>query len=95
MMKSFQVNAVLGGALLLVMAGCTHGDKKDLLRSTNVSLADAIRTAEASVTDSKAVEAELESKDGRAVYEVELIDVKRDKRKVYVDAGTGKIFQIH
>jgi uncharacterized membrane protein YkoI len=85
---------MLGGALLVVLGACTHHDQKDLLRSTNISLADAVRTAEASVTDSKAVEAELESKDGRTAYEVELIDVKRDKHKVYVDAGTGKVFQI-
>jgi uncharacterized membrane protein YkoI len=28
------------------------------------------------------------------VYEVELIDAKQDKRKVYVDAGSGKIVQL-
>jgi uncharacterized membrane protein YkoI len=36
----------------------------------------------------------LEKKDGRAMYEVELIDTKQEKRKVYVDAGSGKVYKL-
>ena len=82
------------GALGLLAGGCTHSSKRDLIGATNVSLTEAVRTAEASVTGARAVEAELEKEDGRAVYEVELIDAKQEKRKVYVDAGTGKIVQL-
>jgi uncharacterized membrane protein YkoI len=82
------------GLMLLSGIGCTHSGKSDLLRSTNISLIEAVRTAEASVTDGRAVEAELEKEEGRAMYEVELIDAKMEKRKVHVDAGTGKVFKI-
>lgn len=29
------------------------------------------------------------------MYEVELIDTKKETRKVLVDAGTGKVFKIY
>jgi uncharacterized membrane protein YkoI len=59
-----------------------------------VSLIDAVKTAEASVTNGRAVEAELEQKYGRAVYEVEVVDGVQIKHTVYVDAGTGKVVPI-
>jgi uncharacterized membrane protein YkoI len=80
--------------MAILVAGCAHDSKKELIRSTNISLIEAIRTAEASVSDGKAVEAELEKEDGRAMYEVELIDAKKEFRTVHVDAGTGKVFKI-
>lgn len=83
----------LGVAML--MGGCAHDSKKELIRSTNISLIEAVKAAEASVSDGKAVEAELEKEDGRAMYEVELIDTKKETRKVLVDAGTGKVFKIY
>ncbi|HJR77530.1 MAG TPA: PepSY domain-containing protein [Nitrospiraceae bacterium] len=93
-MKAMLVGAAALGALGLLAGGCTHASKRDLIGTTNISLIEAVRTAEASVTGARAVEAELEKEDGRAVYEVELIDAKQDKRKVYVDAGSGKVVQL-
>jgi uncharacterized membrane protein YkoI len=93
-MKATFIGAGVLAAMGLVAGGCTHGSKRDLLATTNISLIDAVRTAEASVTGARAVEAELEKEDGRAVYEVELIDAKQEKRKVYVDAGSGKVVQL-
>jgi uncharacterized membrane protein YkoI len=84
--------AMVVGSMALMTGGCSS--KRDLVGSTNISLIEAVRTAEASVTDGRAVEAELEKKDGRAMYEVELIDTKQEKRKVYVDAGTGKVYKL-
>ncbi len=87
---------VVGLASLIVWGGgCVQHDRKDLMRSTNISLSEAVRSAEAVVPDGRAVEAELEQKEGRTVYEVELIDSKQDLRKVYVDASTGKVVRIH
>ncbi|MGH7258143.1 MAG: PepSY domain-containing protein [Nitrospiraceae bacterium] len=94
MKSTLWILAGLSGALLMA-GGCAHDSKKELIRSTNISLIDAVRTAEASVSDGKAVEAELEKEEGRAMYEVELIDAKKEIRKVYVDAGSGKVFKIH
>ena len=81
--------------MAMLAGGCAHDSKKELIRSTNISLIDAVRMAEASVSDGKAVEAELEKEDGRAMYEVELVDAKKEIRKVHVDAGSGKVFKIH
>jgi uncharacterized membrane protein YkoI len=93
-MKATFIGAGMLAAVGLMAGGCTHGSKRDLIGTTNISLIEAVRTAEASVTDGRAVEAELEKEDGRAVYEVELIDAKQDKRKVYVDAGSGKVVHL-
>ena len=93
-MKATLIGAAVVAAIGLVAGGCAHESKRDLIASTNISLIEAVRTAEASVTGARAVEAELEKEDGRAVYEVELIDAKQDKRKVYVDAGSGKVVQL-
>ncbi len=82
------------GALIMLLGGCMHAERREMLRTATVSLADAVRMAEASVIDSRAVEAELEQKDGRSVYEVELIDVTHKTRKVYVDARNGQIMRI-
>lgn len=92
-MRAMIYGAMVVGSLALMAGGCTHS-KRDLVSSTNISLIEAVRTAEASVTDGRAVEAELEKKDGRAMYEVELIDTKQEKRKVYVDAGSGKVYKL-
>ena len=93
-MKATLIGAAVVAAIGLTAGGCAHESKRDLIASTNISLIEAVRTAEASVTGARAVEAELEKEDGRAVYEVELIDAKQDKRKVYVDAGSGKVVQL-
>lgn len=84
------------GLAALGLSGCGmhHESKQELLQSANVSLVDAVRAAEASVTGGKVVEAELEREKGRTVYEVELIDSAQKKRTVYVDAATGKVVDI-
>jgi uncharacterized membrane protein YkoI len=80
--------------MAFIAGGCAHSSKRDLVTTTNISLIEAVRVAEASVKDGRAVEAELEKEEGRAVYEVELLDATQDKRKVYVDAGTGKVVKM-
>ena len=71
-----------------------HESKRDLLTQANVSLIEAVRIAEANVTNGKTVEAELEREDGRTVYEVEMIDSTQKKRTVHIDAGSGKVMKI-
>ena len=72
----------LAGMLMITGCGMHHHTKFDLLRSTNVSLIEAVRAAETSVTNAKTVEAELEREDGRIVYEVKMIDGAQQKHKV-------------
>lgn len=87
---------LIGLTAIGVMSGCGmhHESKGALLRQANVSLIDAVRTAENNVTGGKAVEAELERENGRPVYEVDMIDSAHKARKVHVDAATGKITKI-
>jgi len=87
---------IIGFATMGLVGGCAmhHESKRDLLTQANVSLIEAVRTAEANVINAKTVEAELEREDGRTVYEVEMIDSTQKKRTVYIDAATGKIMKI-
>ena len=96
-MKGALIRSGLSLAGMLIITGCGmhHHSKFDLLRSTNVSLIEAVRAAETSVTNARTVEAELEREDGRIVYEVKMIDGAQQKHKVYVDAATGKIIKLN
>jgi uncharacterized membrane protein YkoI len=93
-MNATVLGAVALGTMAFIVGGCAHSSKRDLVTTTNISLIEAVRMAEASVKDGRAVEAELEKEDGRAVYEVELLDATQDERKVYIDAGTGKVVKL-
>lgn len=92
---SIPTGVSLAGMLIITGCGMHHHSKFDLLRSTNVSLIEAVRAAETSVTNARTVEAELEREDGRIVYEVKMIDGAQQKHKVYVDAATGKIIRLN
>ncbi len=87
---------IIGLAMMGMAGGCAmhHESKADLLKQTNVSIIDAVRTAEVIVADGRTIEAELEGEDGRAVYEVEMIDLAQKRRKVYIDAVSGKLLKI-
>jgi len=87
---------IIGLATMGMAGGCGmhHASKADLLRQANVSIIDAVRTAEATVTNGRTIEAELERKDGRAVYEVKMIDSAQNKHKVYIDAVSGKLLKM-
>ena len=88
---------MIGLTMMGLAGGCAmhHESKGDLLRQSNVSLIDAVRMAESSITGGRTIEAELEREDGRPVYEVKLLDSTQNKRKVHVDAATGKVTKIH
>ena len=65
---------------------------KELVSMAQISLQKAVDIAIAKVPG-KAYEVELEKEDGRAVYEVKIIDTSNEKRKVHVDAKTGDILK--
>ena len=60
---------------------------------TSVTLAQAVLTAVAAIPG-RAVEAQLSSDEGRIVYEIEIIDLDQDLRRVYVDAEAGKVIKV-
>jgi uncharacterized membrane protein YkoI len=59
-------------------------------KATRVPLMDALRTA-LSHTPGQAIEAELESIDGRLVYEIEIVTAEGKVIESYVDPQTGKL----
>ena len=72
--------------------GCAVDDqgKTFLLRHAGVTLGEASARAEKH-TPGHAVKAELQRTRNGVVYEVEIIDIENNTRKVHVDAETGKV----
>ena len=63
---------------------------QDYTDLSNISLVDAMASAEAAVPDSKAVYGKLSVINGYLVYKVVMINDDRGYNKVLVDAGTGE-----
>jgi uncharacterized membrane protein YkoI len=61
-------------------------------KATKVPLVDALKTALAH-TPGQAIEAELESIDGRLVYEVEIVTSDGKVVEIYIDPQTGKLIE--
>jgi hypothetical protein len=59
----------------------------------SVTLEQAVLTAVKAIPG-RAVEAELSADEGRIVYEVEIIDLDQDRRRVYVDAEGGRVIKV-
>jgi uncharacterized membrane protein YkoI len=57
---------------------------------TSVTMEEAIKTATAQFPG-KVLEAELENEDGKAVYEVEIVNASGETREFEIDAQSGKI----
>lgn len=67
--------------------------KADLAGQASVPMEKALQTALQKVPG-KAIEAELETEDGRPAYEIKIIDSTNTKRKVHVDARTGDVMKV-
>ena len=65
-------------------------DGQDFQKLSNISLVDAMSTAEEAVPDSKAIYGKLTVINGYLVYKVVMMDDDRGHNKVLVDAGTGE-----
>ena len=65
-------------------------DGQDFKQLSNISLVDAMSTAEEAVPDSKAIYGKLTVINGFLVYKVVMMDDNRGHNKVLVDAGTGE-----
>jgi len=65
-------------------------DGQDFRELSNISLVDAMSTAEEAVPDSKAIYGKLTVINGYLVYKVVMMDDNRGHNKVLVDAGTGE-----
>ena len=85
--------AILALTVWASPAAALFETKAELSKSSQISMDKAIEIALKKVPG-KAVEAEIEKEDGRAVYEIEIIDTSNSKRKVHVDARTGDIVKL-
>ena len=65
-------------------------DGQDFTELSNISLVDAMSTAENAVPDSKAIYGKLSVINGYLVYKIVMMDENRGHNKVLVDAGTGE-----
>ena len=77
--------------VFFALGACSSQEK--LAHSTNISMSDAIRTAEASIPGSRAIESHLEKEGDHTVYEVKLADNQNNNRTVWIDAYNGRIIK--
>ncbi len=103
MMKSFAIGALLVGALCLVTTpawsdkGHKGKDEKcdvaDLVKDAKITIDQAIKTA-LDKAPGMAVEAELEKKHDKTVWEVEVLGADGKMMEVHIDAGTGEVIDV-
>ncbi|HNP61156.1 MAG TPA: PepSY domain-containing protein [Nitrospirales bacterium] len=95
-MKGIHTFSLLGAsALLLTSLGLAIGDdgrEKVAVANlpTSVTMEEAIKTATTQFPG-KVIEAELESEDGKVIYEVEIVNAAGEIREIEIDAQSGKI----
>lgn len=90
--------AVLAGGLLILSGPAWSGkDKKDetkeaveMSKTAKVTVDQAIKTATEKV-QGKVIEAELERKHDRAVWEVEIVGADDKVTEVHIDADSGAV----
>jgi uncharacterized membrane protein YkoI len=90
----FMIATMMAGAL---GGGCaTGGDKDheekaaDLIKDTRITIDRAIKMASEKVQGT-VVEAELEKKHGKTVWEVEVVDSDGKVTEVHIDAWSGDV----
>ena len=95
-MKRLHTISLLGAsALLLTSVGLAvshDGQDKAAVANlpTSVTMEEAIKTATTQFPG-KVLEAELESEDGKVMYEVEIVNAAGEIREFEIDAQSGKI----
>lgn len=93
-MRRYGIMAVTAmGALLAFHAPAWSDDKgkvSELVKDAKVTIDQAIKTASEKVQGT-VVEAELERKHGKTVWEVEIVGADNKVTEVHIDAATGGV----
>jgi len=91
-MKHSQLTVIaVTGLMLTFSTPAWSGNKHaDLAKDAKVTLDQAVKTALEKIPGT-AVEAELEKKHGKTVWEVEILDADGKVTEVHIDAGTGTV----
>lgn len=83
----------MAGAATSVMAAAENEDaEQQALSSARISIADAVKAAEASA-GGIAAEVEFDHDEGRAAYEVSVIMADGTEHEVLVDATSGEVLK--
>jgi uncharacterized membrane protein YkoI len=93
-MRAYSLTGVLAISLLVVSTSAWGDDKEgkvaDLVKDAKVTAEQAIKTAVEKVPGT-VVEAELEKKHGKTVWEVEVFGADGSVTEVHIDATTGTV----
>ena len=100
-LQSFTVLAFAGlfAAGSLAAAGSAYGDEKDkmgkaeMAAAAKVTIDQAVKTASEKVSG-KVIEAELEKKHNRLVWEVDVVTADKKVMEVHIDADTGAVIDV-
>jgi uncharacterized membrane protein YkoI len=94
---------LMGGLAMLVLAAGTvtvadsafgeEHDKLEMAASAKVTIDEAIKTASAKLAG-KIIEAELEKKHNKLVWEVEVVTAENKVMEVHIDAETGAVIDV-
>ncbi len=88
------ITAGIVGLLFALGSSAWADDKEgkitDLVKDATVTIDQAIKTASDKVPGT-VVEAELEKKHGKTVWEVEVLGADGNVTEVHIDAGTGAV----
>ena len=91
--------AIVLAAGTLAAAGSAYGDEKDkngkveMAAAAKVTVDQAIKTATEKVPG-KVIEAELEKKHKKLVWEVEIVTAENKVMEVHIDADTGAVIDV-
>ena len=69
-------------------------EKLELSKDAKVTVEEALRTATDKVPG-KVIEAELEKKHGKAVWEVEIVTADNRIMEVHLDSASGAVIDVH
>jgi uncharacterized membrane protein YkoI len=88
------ITAGVVGLLFTLSSGAWADDKEgkatDLVKDAKVTIDQAIKTASEKVPGT-VIEAELEKKHGKTVWEVEVLGADGNVTEVHIDAATGAV----
>lgn len=97
-MKPYGIAVVLAIGLIVASGTTAWSDDKegkvaDLLKDAKVTIDQAIKTALDKVPGT-AVEAELEKKHDKTVWEVEVVGADGKVSEIHIDAATGTVIDV-
>lgn len=91
--------AIVLAAGIVAGAGSAYGDGKDkkgkaqMAAAAKVTIEQAVKTASEKVSG-KVIEAELEKKHNKVVWEVEIVTAENKVLEVHIDADTGAVIDV-